>query len=158
MWIGADKSADRAVVDPAVNVDEILELFDMFMTGIASVGIGGGVESPAFALHHDLFAKGQVDKSLMHLWYTFIMSKKDSLQKEFERLMEKLRFIHNLLLALFSGLGGIIFGLAIEKVPATFKVYVILFAIVLLIVFFFTLKNSILKEQELIIKKLEKEE
>ena len=72
--------------------------------------------------------------------------------------MEKLRFIHNLLLALFSGLGGIIFGLAIEKVPTTFKVYVILFAIVLLIVFFFTLKNSILKEQELIIKKLEKEE
>ena len=85
------------------------------------------------------------------------MSKKDSLQKEFERLMEKLRFIHNLLLALFSGLGGIIFGLAIDRVPANFKVYVILFAIVLLIVFFFTLKNSILKEQELIIKKLEKE-
>ncbi len=72
--------------------------------------------------------------------------------------MEKLRFIHNLLIALFSGLGGIIFGLAIEKVPATVKVYTILSAIIVLIVFFFTLKNSILKEQELIIKKLEKEE
>ena len=43
------------------------------------------------------------------------MGKKDSLQKEFDRLMEKLRFIHNLL------------------------------------------KNNILKEQELIINKLEKE-
>ena len=85
------------------------------------------------------------------------MSKKDSLQKEFDRLMEKLRFIHNLLLALFSGLGGIIFGIAIEKVPANFKVYVILFSVILLIVFFFILKNSILNEQELIIKKLEKE-
>jgi len=85
------------------------------------------------------------------------MSKKDSLQKEFDRLMEKLRFIHNLLLALFSGLGGIIFGISIEKVPANFKVYLILFSVILLIVFFFILKNSISNEQELIIKKLEKE-
>ena len=29
------------------------------------------------------------------------MGKKDSLQKEFDRLMEKLRFIHNLLLIVF---------------------------------------------------------
>jgi uncharacterized membrane protein len=85
------------------------------------------------------------------------MSKKDSLQKEFDRLMEKLRFIHNLLVALFSGLGGIIFGIAIEKVPSNFRVYAILFAVILLIVFFFILKNNILNEQELIIKKLEKE-
>ena len=85
------------------------------------------------------------------------MSKKDSLQKKFDRLIEKLRFIHNLLLALFSGLGGIIFGISIEKVPANFKVYLILFSVILLIVFFFILKNSISNEQELIIKKLEKE-
>jgi hypothetical protein len=71
--------------------------------------------------------------------------------------MGKLRFIHNLLLALFSGFGGIIFGISIEKVPANFKVYLILFSVILLIVFFFILKNSILNEQELIIKKPEKE-
>jgi len=50
--------------------------------------------------------------------------------------MEKLRFIHNLLLALFSGLGGVIFGIAIEKIPSNFRVYTILFAVILLIVFF----------------------
>jgi hypothetical protein len=86
------------------------------------------------------------------------MSKKDSLQKEFDKLMEKLRFIHNLLITLFSGLGGIIFGMAINKVPSIFKVYVIIFAIITLIIFFFFLKTNILKEQELIIRKLENEE
>ena len=86
------------------------------------------------------------------------MSKKDSLQKEFDKLMEKLRFIHNLLITLFSGLGGIVFGMAIDKVPPLFKVYMIIFAIIVLIIFFFFLKVNILKEQELIIGKLEKEE
>ena len=85
------------------------------------------------------------------------MSKKDSLQKEFEKLMEKLRFIHNLILALFSGFGGIVFGLAVEKISLNFKVYIVLFAIMILIIFFFALKKNILNEQELIIKKLEKE-
>ena len=85
------------------------------------------------------------------------MSKKDSLQKEFDRLMEKLRFIHNLLLALFSGLGGIIFAISIDKISVNIKLYGIIFSVVLLIVFFFILKNNILNEQDLIIKKLEKE-
>ena len=45
MRIGTDKSADSTVVDPAVHMDEIPKLFDMFMTGIASVGIGSNLDS-----------------------------------------------------------------------------------------------------------------
>ena len=78
----------------------------------------------------------------------------NKLLKKFDQSMERLRFVHNLLIALFSGMGGIVFGFATDKLKFDYKIAILLFIILFLIIIIFKAKREIINEQNEIIEKL----
>lgn len=78
----------------------------------------------------------------------------NKLLKKFDQRMERLRFVHNLLIALFSGIGGIVFGFVTDKLNFDYKTGILLFVILSLIIILVKAKLSILTEQNKIIEKL----
>jgi len=72
---------------------------------------------------------------------------KDFLIKNIDILMEKLRFIHNLMVALLSGLAGILVAVANKSIEVSLNFFIIFTIGVLLLVFLQTLKTNILNEQ-----------
>jgi len=85
------------------------------------------------------------------------MSKKDSLVKEIDEISERVRFWHNAILTLLTGVGGMMFAISQEKVIINAFMWIfVIIAISLLIV-------AILRLEKLgnirrgLIAKLEKE-
>ena len=72
---------------------------------------------------------------------------KDFISKNIDILTEKLRFIHNLMVALLSGLAGILVAIANKSIEVNLNFFIIFTIGVLLLVFLQTLKTDILKEQ-----------
>jgi len=86
-----------------------------------------------------------------------IVSKKDSLIKEIDEISERVRFWHNAILTLLTGVGGMMFAISQEKIIVnTFMWIFVIIAVLLLVVAIFRLEKlgSIRRE---LIKKLEKE-
>ncbi len=85
------------------------------------------------------------------------MSKKDSLIKEIDEISERVRFWHNAVLTLLTGVGGMMFAISQQKVIVnTFMWIFATMAISLLIVAVFRLEKLGNIRRDLI-KKLEKE-
>ena len=85
------------------------------------------------------------------------MSEKDSLMKEIDEVSERVRFWHNAILTLLTGLSGIFFGVSQEKV--TVNIFIWVFGIIIVAILIFGLyrleKLRYIRKQ--LIKKLEKE-
>ena len=86
------------------------------------------------------------------------MSKKDALIKEIDEIGERVRFWHNIILTLVTGMSGVLFALSQGKVVA--NMYMWFFAIMSLSILIFAVSrleklNTSRRES---IKKLEKEE
>jgi hypothetical protein len=85
------------------------------------------------------------------------MSKKDSLIKEIDEISERVRFWHNAILTLLTGVGGMMFAITQEKVIINTFIWIfVIMATLLLIVAVFRLEKLGNIRRELI-KKLEKE-
>jgi len=79
---------------------------------------------------------------------------KEFLIKNIDILTEKLRFIHNLMVALLSGLAGILFAIISKSLILDLGIIITLAIGVLLLVIFIISKNSILEEQMMMLEKL----
>ena len=85
------------------------------------------------------------------------MSKKDSLIKEIDEISERVRFWHNAILTLLTGVGGMMFAITQDKVIINTFIWIfVIMATLLLIVAVFRLEKLGNIRRELI-KKLEKE-
>jgi hypothetical protein len=85
------------------------------------------------------------------------MSKKDSLIKEIDEISERVRFWHNAILTLLTGVGGMMFAISQGKVIINIFMWIfVIMAVILLIVAVFRLEKLGKVRRELI-KKLEKE-
>ena len=85
------------------------------------------------------------------------MSKKDSLIKEIDEISERVRFWHNAVLTLLTGVGGMMFAISQEKIIVnTFMWIFVIIAVLLLVVAILRLER-LGKVRRDLIKKLEKE-
>jgi len=85
------------------------------------------------------------------------MSKKDSLIKEIDEISERVRFWHNAILTLLTGVGGMMFAISQEKVIVnTFMWIFVIIAVSLLVVAILRLEK-LGNSRKNLIKKLEKE-
>ncbi|HFS85053.1 MAG TPA: hypothetical protein ENK72_00335 [Epsilonproteobacteria bacterium] len=85
------------------------------------------------------------------------MSKKDALIKEIDEISERVRFWHNIILALVTGISGMLFAVSQEKIILNFTIWI--FGIMSIAILFFAINrletlNRLRKEY---IKDLEKE-
>ena len=86
------------------------------------------------------------------------MSKKDSLQKEIDALLDKMKFWRSVTVSIISGLIGIIFAISQNKLSVNNITNTLILTGILLIII--SLKFMYNREQERIelVKKLEKED
>ena len=85
------------------------------------------------------------------------MSKKDSLIKEIDEISERVRFWHNAILTLLTGVGGMMFAISQEKVIVnTFMWIFVIISVSLLVVAILRLEK-LGNSRRNFIKKLEKE-
>ena len=85
------------------------------------------------------------------------MSKKDALIKEIDGIGERIRFWHNAILTLLTGLSGIFFGVSQEKIVV--NIFIWLFGIIAISVLAFGLHRleQLNFERKRLINKLEEE-
>ena len=82
------------------------------------------------------------------------MAKKEQYQKEIDILMEELRFFHNLLLGLISGIIGVVYALGINKLALSSFIFIILTGGFLSLIFILVKITEIKEEQMVFIEKL----
>ncbi len=85
------------------------------------------------------------------------MSKKDALIKEIDEISERVRFWHNAILTLLTGLSGLFFGVSQEKIVV--NIFTWGFGIIAVIVLIFGVHRleQLNDERKQLIKQLEKE-
>ncbi len=79
---------------------------------------------------------------------------KDFISKNIDILMEEKRFIHNLMVALLSGMGGIVFGLISKKLVLNLGIIILITIGLFILVILIVLKNNISFEQDKFLEKL----
>jgi len=79
---------------------------------------------------------------------------KEFIIKNIDIFTEELRFIHNLMLALLSGLAGIFFALISKKLTLDLGVIMLITMGILILVILVILKNNINIEQQKLLDKL----
>ena len=79
---------------------------------------------------------------------------KDFIIKNIDILMEEKRFIHNLMVALLSGMAGIVFGLISNKLVLNLGIIILITIGLFILVILIVLKNNISFEQDKFLEKL----
>ena len=79
---------------------------------------------------------------------------KDFISKNMDILMEEKRFIHNLMVALLSGMAGIVFGLISKKLVLNLGIIILITIGLFILVILIVLKNNISFEQDKFLEKL----
>ena len=79
---------------------------------------------------------------------------KDFISKKIDVLMEKLRLIHNLMVALLSGMAGIVFGILSKKLILDLGIIISIAIGILILVALFNKEQKILDEQKMFLDKL----
>jgi len=79
---------------------------------------------------------------------------KDFISKNIDILMEKLRLIHNLMVALLSGMAGIVFGILSKKLILDLGIIISIAIGILILVALFNKEQKILDEQKMFLDKL----
>ncbi len=85
------------------------------------------------------------------------MSKKDALIKEIDEIGERVRFWHNAILALLTGLFGMFFGVSQEKIIVNAVIWFFGIITVAALVFGLHRLEQLNSDRRELIKKLEKE-
>jgi hypothetical protein len=76
------------------------------------------------------------------------------LKEEIKELRDKVSFLRNMLLALFSAIGGIIFGISQDKILINLMLEILIFVNILLIILFSLRIVYLENEKKKILKKL----
>jgi len=79
---------------------------------------------------------------------------KDFISKNIDILMEEKRFIHTLLVALLSGLAGIVFGIISKKLILDLGIILLITIGVFILITLIVLKNNISFEQDKFLEQL----
>ena len=79
---------------------------------------------------------------------------KDFITKNIDILMEEKRFIHTLLVALLSGLVGIVFGIISKKLILDLGIIILITIGLFILIILIVLKNNISSEQDKFLEKL----
>ncbi len=85
------------------------------------------------------------------------MSKKDSLIKEIDEISERVRFWHNAILTLLTGISGMLFAVSQDKIIVNIFVWFLVIISLVVLIFGISRLEKLNKIRRNYIKELEKE-
>jgi len=85
------------------------------------------------------------------------MSRKDSLMKQIDEIAERVRFWHNIIFAILTGVAGILFGMTQNKILLNKSVWFLGIIAIGILIFAISRLSKLNNERNKYIKELEKE-
>ena len=79
---------------------------------------------------------------------------KDFIKEEIKLIADKINFLRNILLALISGIIGVLFGITQNKILLNISLLVLLGVAIILVIFIIVRVNSLEVERKILIKRL----
>jgi len=79
---------------------------------------------------------------------------KDFIKEEIKLISDKINFLRNILLALISGIIGVLFGITQNKILLNISLLILLGVAIILAIFIIIRVNSLEEERKILIKRL----